>query len=189
MKEVTKILTAMGTGAFVIYTSLYWVQPLIIFFSERFNQSPASASLVLSMTTISIALSLYFAPLISNRIGRKQTMVWALLLTSLLNAISLAIDHFYWVLFIRALIGICISGFLASVITYLKEEIDKGILGKVVGIYVGGTALGGVLARIISSSLIEQVDLSSLAFIIGVITLMASIVFWLVSQTQRTSVR
>ncbi|GAK00673.1 MFS transporter [Geomicrobium sp. JCM 19055] len=158
---------------------------LSCFFSERFNQSPASASLVLSLTTIAIAFSLLLAPLVSNELGRKRTMVLALVLTSSLNSISLIVDNFYWLLLIRLLIGICISGFLASVITYLKEEVERNKLGMVVGIYVGGTALGGVLARIISSSMIGYVELNTLAFIIGIVTMLASIFFWLLLPSSK----
>lgn len=174
-----RILTSMILGSFIIYSSLYWVQPLIMLFSKSFNQSLASASLVLSITTIALALALLFAPFISNNLGRKNTMVLSLLLTSLFNMFSMVIDDFYWLLFMRFLIGICISGFLASVITYLIEEVDRERVGRVVGIYVAGTALGGVLARIISSLLAEHYGLSTVAVIIGGATLIASLLFWI----------
>jgi MFS transporter, YNFM family, putative membrane transport protein len=177
--KLYRILTSMILGAFIIYSSLYWVQPLIMLFSERFNQSPASASLVLSITTIALAFALLLAPFISNNLGRKNTMVLSLLLTSLFNMFSMAIDHFYWLLFMRFLIGVCISGFLASVITYLKEEVERERFGKVVGIYVAGTALGGVLARIMSSLLVEHSDLHTVGAIIGGATLIASLLFWI----------
>lgn len=174
-----RILTSVILGAFIIYSNLYWVQPLITLFSKSFNQSPASASLVLSITTIALALGLLFAPFLSNNLGRKNTMVYSLLLTSLFNMMSMVIDHFYWLLLMRFLIGICISGFLASVITYLIEEVKKEWLGRVVGIYVAGTALGGVLARTISSLLVEHYELSTVAVIIGGATLIASNLFWI----------
>lgn len=177
--NISRIVTSMILGAFIIYSTLYWVQPLIMLLSEKYNQSPASASLALSTTTLSIAFALLFAPYVSNNFGRKNTMVFALLLASLFNMFSMAVDHFYWLLFMRFLIGICISGFLASVITYLKEEVESERLGRVVGIYVAGTALGGVLARTVSSFLVEHYNLNTAVLIIGGSTLIASLLFGL----------
>ncbi|NEU30627.1 MFS transporter [bacterium LRH843] len=172
-----RILIAMIIGSFINHSSLYWVQPLIMLFSIRFNQSPATASLVISITTISIAFALLLAPFVANNLGRKNTMVLSLSLTSVLNLISVAIDHFYWLLFVRFLVGVCLSGFLASVITYLKEEVVSDRLGRIVSIYIAGTAFGGVSGRIISSFLVEHYELSTMVMMYGGATLIASLLF------------
>jgi MFS transporter, YNFM family, putative membrane transport protein len=175
-----RIVIAMVLGSFILYSSLYWAQPLILLFSEKFNKSPATSSLVMSVTTISITFALLLAPFVTNNIGRKNTMVISLLLTSILTILSIALDHFYWLLFVRFLVGICVSGFLASVFTYLKEEVKSERLGRVVGIYIAGTALGGVLGRIISSLLIEYYKLEEVVMFIGGLTFIISLLFWLI---------
>ena len=78
--RVTLALFSAGLATFAL---LYCVQPILPVLSHEFGVSPASSSISLSISTGMLAVGLLYGPL-SDAIGRKQVMVTALMLASVL---------------------------------------------------------------------------------------------------------
>src|SRR5690606_31797566 len=57
------------------------------------------------------------------------------------------------VILIRTLMGLTLAGIPAVTMVYLSEELDPDALGFSMGLYIGGTALGGMAGRVISGVL------------------------------------
>lgn len=171
-------LFCMFLGSMVIFAVLYWPQPLIAKLSEVYRQEPSTMSLTISLSTISIAMTLIIAPLLSNRWGRKRTMAVSLLLTSFLTMVAPLTSSLALLLVARLLTGISISGFLASSMAYLQEEFERENLGRVFGLYVAGTVAGGVIGRIASGVLSDILSWQTAVFILGGCCFLFSLLFW-----------
>ncbi|MCM3749774.1 MFS transporter [Paenibacillus pasadenensis] len=126
---------------------LYSVQPLFPVFTQEFGQSPAGASLTLSVSTALLAVALPLAGLLSDRLGRKRLMSASLLLSSLCCMAEALTPGFASLLALRALHGILLAGLPAVAMTYLAEEMDSRSLGAAMGLYISGNSIGGMLGR------------------------------------------
>lgn len=144
---------AFFLSAFSVFASLYSVQPLLPMFAQYWVRDAGTASLALSATTATMALALIPASLLADRLGRRTLIVSALLLTAILGCL-LPFTQVWWQLItLRTLMGISLAGVPAVAMVYLSEEMDADALGYSMGLYIGGTALGGMAGRVISGIL------------------------------------
>ncbi|QHW32334.1 MFS transporter [Paenibacillus rhizovicinus] len=174
-----RALFSMLLGSIVTFAVLYSPQTLLGEFSEQFQVSPSSASMVISFSTISLAFCMMFVSAFSNAWGRKSIMVVSLFATSVLAILSSFSHSFHLLLVLRLLLGISLSGFPAIAMTYLNEEIAPASIGKVMGVYVGGTAIGGFVGRVIVSLLTDLFDWHIGLLILGLFSFVCSMLFWL----------
>src|SRR5690606_40787281 len=85
--------------------------------------------------------------------GRRRLIVNALLLTAFLGML-LPFTQVWWQLItLRTLMGLTLAGIPAVAMVYLSEEMDPDALGYSMGLYIGGTAIGGMAGRVISGVL------------------------------------
>lgn len=140
---------ALLLAGFATFASLYDVQPLLPELAKQFGVVPATASLALSATTIALAVALFAAGSVSEGIGRKLPIVASLAASSVITFLCAAAPNFATLLGLRLLEGIAISGVPAIAMAYISEEVGSEALGFSMGVYVAGTALGGMSGRFI----------------------------------------
>ncbi|WP_026182578.1 MFS transporter [Leeia oryzae] len=169
---------AMFFGGFSTFALLYGFQPLMLVFSQAFDLSPAQASGVVSASTGALALSLIPASLAADRFGRKPLMNAALALSAILTLLAAFADSFGQLLVLRALLGIAMAGLPAAAMAYLSEEIEPQSLGQSMGLYIAGSALGGMGARFLSSALAGMYGWQVAVGVLGGIGMVAAVLFW-----------
>jgi YNFM family putative membrane transporter len=148
-----RINRAMVFGGFSTFALLYCVQPLMPLLAHQFTLTPAQSSLALSVSTATLALSLLFSSVVSDRIGRKPMMVAAMLGGAVLTLASAFAQDYAQLLVLRALLGVALGGMPAIAMAYLGEEIEGPSLGLSMGLYIAGSAFGGMIGRVIASVL------------------------------------
>ncbi len=145
---------ALFCAGFATFALLYCIQPLLPMLAAHFSVSAASSSLALSLTTLSLAVCLLISGALAESWGRKPVMATALGLASLLGLASvLVVDSWQLLLALRALLGLALSGLPALAMAYVGEEFEPESLPAAMGLYIGGTALGGMLGRLLSGLL------------------------------------
>lgn len=87
--------------------------------------------------------------------------------------------NFHTLLVLRTIQGIALAGLPSIAMAYLGEEIETGILGSAMGLYISGNAIGAVFGRIVSGLLSEYFTWHVAMGSIGVISLIASIIFFM----------
>src|SRR5699024_7543628 len=102
-------------------------------------------SLALSVTTFGLAGGLLLSGALSESWGRKPVMVTALLLACSLGLATALVRDWHLLLVLRTLLGLALSGLPALAMAYIGEEFDPASLPVAMGLYIGGTALGGLL--------------------------------------------
>jgi YNFM family putative membrane transporter len=175
--EFRRINVALFCAGFVTFVTLYDVQPLLPLFAQEFRVSPAVSSLPLSFSTIALALGMLIAGTVSETLGRRQVMTAALFLTSLLALATFYSHSFESLLMLRLLQGLVLAGVPSVAMAYLGEEMDAESIGHAMGLYISGNALGGMSGRIGSALLCEYVPWHTAIALIGVISLLLSLVF------------
>lgn len=144
---------ALFCAGFATFAMLYCVQPLLPLLGSYFSVSAATSSLALSLTTLSLALCLLISGGLAESWGRKRVMVLALMLAGLLGLACAMVESWTLLLVLRALLGLALSGLPALAMAYVGEEFDPESLPAAMGLYIGGTALGGLLGRLLSGLL------------------------------------
>lgn len=173
------ILLCLFLAGFAVFSSLYCVQPMMPMFAQFFQVSPTHSSFPLSFSTIALAVGLLFAGLISDRYGRKQIMVISLFSTAILLILSSRFPLWEVFLLSRVFIGLAISGVASVAMTYIGEEVAAQDVGFAMGLYISGTAIGGMSGRLIAGVLIDVIPWQTAMLMIGVLNLTIAVIFYL----------
>ena len=177
-KEFHLTSIALFAGGFNTFAILYCTQPLMPFLSKEFGVSPMTASLSLSVTTCTLAISMLLFGSISEVLGRKPIMCFSLFATSILAVLSAFVPNFNCLLILRCLQGFVLAGLPAIAMAYISEEVDKSSLGMVMGLYISGNSIGGMSGRIIIGVITDFFNWRLALGCIGLLGLMASFLFW-----------
>lgn len=171
---------ALFAGGFNTFAILWGTQPILPEISKEFHLSPALSSLSVSSTTIALAISMLIAGSLSEVFGRKPVMTISLVASSILTILTAFSPNYHLLLLCRILQGITLAGLPAVAMAYLGEEIEPKSLGMAMGLYISGNSLGGMGGRIISGILTDYFSWHVAIMGIGLISLLASIIFWLI---------
>jgi YNFM family putative membrane transporter len=169
---------AMFFGGFTTFALLYCVQPLMPLLSHEFALTAAQSSMVLSVSTAALAISLLASSAISERLGRKPLMVAAMAVAAVMTLLCAFAHNYPQLLAMRALLGIVLGGMPAIAMAYLGEEIEPQSLGLSMGLYISGSAFGGMAGRVITSVLSDHFSWRLALAMVGVAGIAAALEFW-----------
>lgn len=176
--DFKRINRAMAFGGFSTFALLYCVQPLMPLLARDFDLTPAQSSLVLSLSTGTLAVALLASSVISDRFGRKPIMAASMLSGAVLTLAAGFAQDYAQLLALRALLGLLIAGMPAVAMAYLSEEIDGRSLGLAMGTYIGGSAFGGMLGRVVASFISDFYSWRVALAAMGLAGLYAAFEFW-----------
>jgi MFS transporter, YNFM family, putative membrane transport protein len=143
-----QVSLALFLAGFATFSLLYCVQPLLRDFARDFHCGAAASSLSLSLATSALALAIMAAGALSQMLPRRALMATSMILAALCNLAVAGATNWPLLLALRAAEGLALGGVPAVAMAYLAEEVDPADLGKAMGLYVAGTALGGMIGRI-----------------------------------------
>lgn len=169
---------AMFFGGFATFALLYCVQPLMPLLSHEFALTAAQSSMVLSISTGALAVSLLASSAISERLGRKPLMVGAMAVAAIMTLLCAFAHNYPQLLAMRALLGVVLGGMPAIAMAYLGEEIEPQSLGLSMGLYISGSAFGGMAGRVLTSVLSDHFSWRLALAVVGVAGIAAALEFW-----------
>lgn len=169
---------ALFAAGFATFGLLYCAQPLMPEFSRDYAVSAATSALSLSLTTGVLAFAMLFAGPLSDAWGRKSVMVASLLSSAVLVLVTALMPDWSALLLVRALLGLTLSGLPAVAMTYLSEEMHADSIGLGMGLYISGSAVGGMAGRLITGVLADFLGWRFGVGVVGVIGVVAGLIFW-----------
>ncbi|MEN5425860.1 MFS transporter [Stenotrophomonas pennii] len=170
---------ALFLAGFSTFGLLYTVQPLLPEFSRHFGVSAANSALALSLSTGLLAVMMLIAGLVSDRVGRRNVMITALLASTVLSAASALVTDWTTMLVLRALLGVALSGVPAVAMTYLVEEMDSRAMGLAMGLYIGGNAVGGMSGRLIAGIIADHWGWRWGIGVVSLIAVASTLLLWM----------
>ncbi|MBJ7311804.1 MFS transporter [Rugamonas sp. CCM 8940] len=165
---------AMFFGGFSSFALLYCVQPLMPLLSHEFALTAAQSSLALSVSTAALAVSMLLLSSISERLGRKPLMVAAMAGAAVLTLLCAGAQNYPQLLLLRAALGAVLGGMPAIAMAYLGEEIEPASLGLSMGLYISGSAFGGMAGRVFTSLLSDWMSWRVAMLAVGLAGLLAA---------------
>jgi MFS transporter, YNFM family, putative membrane transport protein len=172
-----RVVAAFFIGGFAIFELLYCVQPLLPEFARQFDLTPAGASLAVSVSTVVMASSLFFAGFAAERFGRKTVMVASLVVSALATLAAALAPNWPALLASRGLMGLSLAGLPSLAMAYLAEEIDGPALGFAMGMYIAGSTLGGMFGRLVVGFLADYGGWRLALAVIGALSLLGAAFF------------
>lgn len=174
LQRIQSLKWAMFLAGCSVFALLYAVQPMMPLLSSEFSLSAADASWVLSISTLTLAISLLLSSLLSEFIDRRRLMIVAVASTAVLSLLCALAQNYTQLLWLRALLGLALGGMPALAITYLSSEVPAARLSQTIGFYIAGTALGGMLGRAFGALLSDQFSWRLALLLLGVAGLAAA---------------
>lgn len=181
--------TAFFLSAFASFATLYSVQPLLPILAAEFGLDAGATSLALSSSTATLSIALLLASWVADRLGRKVLMVLALVLTAALGLVLPFVPNWSALIAVRTLMGLTLSGLPAVAMVYLAEEIDPDALGFSMGLYIAGTAAGGMSGRLLSGILADVLGWRMALLVLGLAVAAAAAILAFLLPTPRNSSR
>ncbi|WP_426283318.1 MFS transporter [Sphingomonas sp. NFX23] len=146
-----RLTLAMLFAGFSTFSLLYSVQPLLPLFAAQFGLTAEGASLAVSLATGPLAIGILFAGFVSDRVGRRPLMIAAMFAAGALTLAAAVVPGWSGLLVLRFLTGVALAGVPAVAMAYVAEEVDAGAVGAAMGLYIAGSALGGMAGRLVVS--------------------------------------
>lgn len=167
----------MFAAGVATFGALYCVQPLMPEFSRYFGVSAAQSALSLSSTSAVLAVGLLIAGPLADAYGRKNLMSVSLFSSALLILASAAAPNWIGLLALRTLLGISLCGVPAVAMAYLAEEVHAESIGLAMGLYISGSAVGGMGGRLFAGVVTDFLGWRSGLAGVGCIGLVAATLF------------
>lgn len=169
---------ALFFGGFSTFALLYNLQPLMPQLGAEFGLSPAMASGAVSGATVALAAMLIPAAILADRVGRKPVMTAALCLATLFTLLAGFSSDFSQLLVWRVLLGLTLAGLPAVAMAYLSEEIEASSLGRAMGLYISGNALGGMSGRFLGALVADHFGWRVALIALAALSALTTLMFW-----------
>ncbi|MCF4121973.1 MFS transporter [Antribacter sp. KLBMP9083] len=151
-RRVVAALFAAGLATFAL---LYSTQAILPELADQFDVSTAGSTLTLSLTTLGLGVALLVAGPVSDVKGRTTLIHLSLAASSVVAAACALAPSWTTLLALRLLVGITLAGLPAVATAYLREELHPSSHARAAGLYIGGTALGGMAGRLVTGVVAE----------------------------------
>jgi len=151
-----RVRLGLFSAALATFALLYTPQPLLPLLSADFRTGPAASSLVMSAGTGALAVAIIGVSSLSEVFGRRRVMVVSALAAALLGLAAPLSPSLGVLVAIRVAQGFALAGVPAVAMAYLAEEVEASSLGRAMGLYIAGNAIGGLSGRVIAGALAED---------------------------------
>ncbi len=146
---------AVFLAGLAVFALLYEPQVLLPELTRSFGVGPGAATLAVSVATAGLALGLLVLGPVSDRRGRTAILRTSLAVSVLLAALLAVVPTWELLLVVRTLQGFALAGLPAVGVAYLREELHPSVSSRAIGLYVGGTAIGGLSGRVLGGFLAD----------------------------------
>jgi MFS transporter, YNFM family, putative membrane transport protein len=172
-RRITVALFAAGVATFAL---IYSTQALLPEFPRAFGVSPAQSTLTVSLTTIALGVTLLVAGPVSEVVGRTRLIHLSLAASAVVGVACALAPTWEALLGLRLLQGVTLAGLPAVATAYLREELHSGTQGRAAGVYIGGTAFGGMTGRLLTGPIADVASWRWALAAIAVVGLVCAVV-------------
>jgi YNFM family putative membrane transporter len=150
-----RVVAALFAAGLATFTLLYSTQAILPELSARFGVSTEASTMTVSLTTLGLGAALLFAGPVSDRRGRTGLIHFSLAASSLIAIACAFSPNWTTLLMLRLFEGVALAGLPAVATAYLREELHPSAQARAAGLYIGGTALGGMTGRLLTGGVAE----------------------------------
>ncbi|MGC9665484.1 MFS transporter [Planosporangium sp. 12N6] len=150
-----RLSLALFAAGIATFSSLYCTQPVLPLLGTAFGLTPAQAALSVSVTTLALGIGMILVGPLSDAYGRVRFIRLSLGATALVGLACAVAPTWPALLALRTVQGLALAGLPAVAMAYLREEVHRAAHARATGLYVAGTAIGGMLGRLVAGGLAD----------------------------------
>ncbi|TWD81104.1 YNFM family putative membrane transporter [Kribbella amoyensis] len=150
-----RLSVALFAAGLATFAMLYSTQPLLPELVTAFDISPSQSAFSVSFATLGLGIALLIAGPASERLGRTKLMRWSVAAAAVIAVLCTVAPTWHVLLALRGVQGIALAGLPAVAMAYLREEVHEDSHARASGLYIAGTALGGMTGRLIGGGLAD----------------------------------
>jgi YNFM family putative membrane transporter len=150
-----RIVIAMAAAGIATFAQLYAVQAVLPGLASGFGTSAAHAALSVSFATAGLAGFVLVWSGAADRYGRVRVMGASLAVSTALGLAAPFAPDMWVLLALRGVQGAALGGVPAVAMAYLAEEVHPAHLGRVAGVYIAGTTVGGMSGRLVAGAVAD----------------------------------
>ncbi|MET0704099.1 MAG: MFS transporter [Mycobacterium sp.] len=175
--EYRRLLAALFCAGVATFAQLYSPQAVLPQIAATLHVGAANAALMVSASTIGLAVGVIPWSMVADRIGRVRAISISVIAATALGLLVPFVPGYELLLLGRALEGFALAGVPAIAVAYLTEEIDPKHAARAAGTYVAGTTIGGLLGRLVAGPIAEILDWRAGVFTVAVLCGIAALGF------------
>ncbi|MDJ0338963.1 MFS transporter [Cryobacterium sp. PH31-O1] len=172
-----KLLAGLFFAGIATFAQLYSPQAVLAHIADDVGVSAADAALVISASTLGLAVGVIPWSLVADHLGRVRAMSIAVIAATVFGLLVPFAPTFSLLLTGRFVEGLMLGGVPAIAIAYLSEEIEPRHAARAAGTYVAGTTIGGLLGRLVAGPITELANWRVGVFTVGVLCAVAAVMF------------
>ena len=180
-----KILIALLCAGIATFAQLYSVQGVLPIMARDLRIDAAEASLAVSAATLGLAVAVIPWSLVSDRFGRRRTMVSAVVAATILGVTMSLMPSFELLVGLRFLEGMALGGIPSVAMAYLAEEVNPRHAAIAAGSYISGTTLGGLSGRIVAAPVADFFGWRAGTLVVAIYAALAAVAFILLAPKQQ----
>jgi YNFM family putative membrane transporter len=150
-----RLSIALFAAGLATFAMLYSTQPLLPELARAFGVSPGHSAYTVSLATLGLGVALLIAGPASEVFGRTRLMRWSVAAAAAIGVLCALAPSWPALLVLRGVQGIALAGLPAVAMAYLREEVHEASHARASGLYVAGTAVGGMTGRLIAGGLAD----------------------------------
>lgn len=154
-KRLRDIRVALFLAGIATFALLYSTQAILPELASSFSISTVSSTYSVSVSTIGLGIGLLVAGQLSEVLGRTKLIHISLFAAAVCGILCAFAPTWHVLLVGRGIEGLALAGLPAVAAVYLKEEVHASLAAGATGLYIAGTALGGMLGRLVGAGLAE----------------------------------
>ncbi len=178
-------MTGLFFAGVATFAQLYSPQGLLPLITSDMQVSADQAALLISASTIGLALAVIPWSFVGDRLGRKPAMMISIIAACVFGIGATLAPTFGLILTFRVLEGVALGGVPALAMAYLNEEVHPAAAGQSAGTFIAGTVIGGLLGRIVAAPLGEWYHWRIGMGVVLVLAIASAVCFLLLTPTAR----
>ncbi|TFD76338.1 MFS transporter [Cryobacterium psychrophilum] len=172
-----RLLAGLFFAGIATFAQLYSPQAVLAHIADDFTVGAADAALVVSTSTIGLAIGVIPWSVVADRVGRVRAMSIAVIAATVFGLLVPFAPTFPLLLTGRFVEGLMLGGVPAIAIAYLSEEIEPRHAARAAGTYVAGTSIGGLLGRLVAGPVAELANWRAGVFTVAVLCAVSAALF------------
>ncbi|GAB3813952.1 MFS transporter [Kribbella italica] len=150
-----RLSTALFAAGLATFAMLYSTQALLPELATAFDVSPSQSAISVSLATLGLGIALLIAGPASEVLGRTKLMRWSVIAAAAIAILCALAPNWQTLLALRGIQGVALAGLPAVAMAYLREEVHEDSHARASGLYVAGTAVGGMTSRLVAGGLAD----------------------------------
>jgi predicted MFS family arabinose efflux permease len=180
---------AVALTGFCAFLNLYSPQAILPELARELGAGVAEISMIMTASTLAIALTAPFTGAIADVLGRKRVITAAMLAVALPTVLIAFASDVNALAVWRFMQGLLLPPIFAVTVAYIGDEWPPSEVAGVAGLYVSGSSVGGFAGRFIPGVLADAIGWRGAFVVLAVLTLAGALAVAIILPRERSFMR